>query len=80
MFESFRCFVSDDEVLDSVTSWILDTGNTRSRVSQYLKTVDIYWHMKLLLGHVLVDRKDDKNEICSNLMKFRLNFGSTTTK
>jgi hypothetical protein len=37
-----RLFASYDEVLDSVSLWILDTDNTRSRVSQYLKIVEIY--------------------------------------
>jgi len=40
-------FISNNEVFDSINSWISDTKNTRSHVSLYRKNVDIYCHMKL---------------------------------
>jgi hypothetical protein len=59
-------------VLQSTSLCVLDTGNTRTRVYQYMKTIDIYWHMKVLMGHVLVERHEAKQEILSQLDDIQL--------
>jgi hypothetical protein len=28
-----------------------------------MRTIELYWHMKLLLGRAMMDRKDEKKEI-----------------
>jgi hypothetical protein len=56
-----RRFVSDDEVLKYISSWIIDIGNFSSRVTQYFKTMVIYWKMKLLLEQYLKECKEEKN-------------------
>jgi hypothetical protein len=32
-----------------------------------MRTIELYWHMKLLLGRAMMDRKDDKEEILLQL-------------
>jgi hypothetical protein len=64
-------FVSDEEVQEKTQSWIPNTGNTRSHVSHYMRTIELYWHMKLLLGRAMMDRKDDKEETLLQLNKIQ---------
>jgi len=35
-------FITDEEVLQAMSSWILDLGTIEARNSQYLNTIDIY--------------------------------------
>jgi hypothetical protein len=37
-----RRFILDDEVIETTSSWVPDTGTFRGQTSQYLKIVDIY--------------------------------------
>jgi len=36
-----------------MVKWIPDTGSSLSRETTYTRTIDLYWHMKSLLGKVM---------------------------
>jgi hypothetical protein len=67
-----RKFISDDEVKETTNSWVPDTGFVRGRSSQYLKTVDIYWHLKTLMGRVLLDHHEARQEVLLQLDDMQL--------
>ena len=46
------------EECKKVEEWILDPGHTVGRVSQYEKTMVVYWLMKNLVGWIEWDRKN----------------------
>jgi hypothetical protein len=48
-------FISVDEVKETTRSWVPDIGSVHGRFTQYLKTVDIYSHLKTLLGRFLLE-------------------------
>jgi hypothetical protein len=45
----------------------LDLGTTQARESQYLNTIDIYWHIKMLMGHFLIEQHEAHQEILLQL-------------
>lgn len=49
------------EVVDSTIQWILDVGTTWARETRYWKTVELYWHIKNLLGQMLQIREEAQN-------------------
>jgi hypothetical protein len=53
-----RRFNPDNEVRETTRSWFPDTGTFQGWTSQYLKTMDIYWHLKTLMGRVLLDHHE----------------------
>jgi hypothetical protein len=62
-----RRFIPDDEVRETTSSWVPDTGTFRGWTSQYLKTMDIYWHLKTLMGQVLLDHHEARQEVLLQL-------------
>jgi hypothetical protein len=77
--ESSR-FVSDEEVQEKTHSWIPNTGNIRSHISHYLRTIELYWHMKLLLGRALMEKKMTRKKLCFSWMRYMLICGSRTSR
>jgi hypothetical protein len=53
----------DKEVDEATTSWVSYVGNTRARETKYWKTIELYWHIKTLLGQMLQMREDTQNTI-----------------
>lgn len=49
--------LSDTKVLAELENWVPNTGHTQARFNQYMHTIDLYWHMKFLLGRILIDRQ-----------------------
>jgi hypothetical protein len=62
-----RHFVFDEEVVNNTHSYISYPGTTQSRESQYLNTFDIYYHIKMLMGKVLVESHRAHQEILIQL-------------
>jgi hypothetical protein len=58
-----RHFIVDKEVHENICSWIPDLVSSRAMVSQYYKTIDLYWHIKALMGKVMVERNEAHKEI-----------------
>lgn len=56
-------FILHQHVEKDTRNWIPDTGNTRSRQTRYIQTIDLYWHIKTLLGHVLVEHSKSQTEL-----------------
>lgn len=50
-----------------LTDWIPDTGSSKSQKTNYYHTIDLYWHVKALLGKVMADRQAGNNEISLRL-------------
>jgi hypothetical protein len=50
-----RTLVNKVEVDEEFTRWILDIGTSRSNETKYHKTIDLYWHVKTLLGRIIVE-------------------------
>lgn len=48
-------YVSNSGVLVSISNWILSFGTERGHHNQYLLNVDIYQHLKGLLGKLLFE-------------------------
>jgi hypothetical protein len=65
-------FISNEEVKDNVWSWVLDLGSMRARESQYFITIDLYWHLKFLMGKVLVEKHESHKEIILQLDNVQL--------
>jgi hypothetical protein len=62
-----RHFIDDEVVNENICPWIPNTGSSRARESQYYKTIDLYWHMKTLMGKVLVEHNEAHQEILLHL-------------
>lgn len=62
-----RHFIEDEAVNENICPWIPDTLSSRTRESQYFKTVDLYWHLKTLMGKVLVERNEAHQRILLQL-------------
>lgn len=56
-----RTMTTGQEVVDSTIRWILDVGTTWARETRYWKTVELYWHIKNLLGQMLQIREEAQN-------------------
>jgi hypothetical protein len=65
-------FISDNEVKESTSLWVPNTGSFRGRSSQYLKTVDIYWHLKTLMGRVMLDHYEARQKVLLQLNEAQL--------
>jgi hypothetical protein len=64
----------DWEVDAEICDWVPDMGASRARDREYLKTVDLYWHIKTFLGIILLDN-DDEHEAMQeqmNEMQFQI--------
>jgi len=47
----------DNEVDVEMIAWISDTRSSKSKETKYYKTINLYWHMKSLLGRDLTDKQ-----------------------
>jgi len=54
---------TDLEVADTTIRWIPDVGTTHARETKYWKTMEIYWHVKILFGQTLQISKKAQNMI-----------------
>lgn len=55
--------ILDSKVLEGIVAWIPHTSNTRGQQNHYLHTVNLYWHIKLLLGKMLVDKREAQDNL-----------------
>lgn len=53
-----------------IRNWVLDNGISREREPKYLKTVDLYWHIKTFMGKMLLD-SEENGEILEQLVEVR---------
>jgi hypothetical protein len=60
------------EVHVEVRDWVSDVGSSRACHTKYLRTVDLYYHLKMLLGKVLQDREDAHDIILLQLDEVHL--------
>jgi len=51
--------ISDEEVRKEFEGLLPDPGYPRGRVALYLKTLDIAWQPKIIMGKALVERGED---------------------
>jgi len=65
-------FVLDDKVKEMTNSWVPNNGSVRGWSSQYLKTMDIYWHLKTMMGRVLLDHHEAHQEVLVQLDEVQL--------
>lgn len=57
--------------MESIASWALDTGNSRGCQNHYLLTMDLYWHVRLLLGKIIMDRRQTQVNLMHRLDEHR---------
>jgi hypothetical protein len=62
-----RKFIPDEEVSQTTNPWVPDTGTIQGWLSHYLKTINIYWHLKTLMGRVLLDHHEARQEVLMQL-------------
>jgi hypothetical protein len=55
----------EQEVEEATIHWVLDVGTSRERDTKYWKTVELYWHIKNLLGQMLQTREEAQNTMQS---------------
>lgn len=46
-------------------------GNSLALDTKFLKAIDLYWHIKMFLGKILLDNEEDKEEIMEQLVEVR---------
>jgi hypothetical protein len=56
-----RTMNKEHEVAVVTICWIPDVGTTRARDTKYWKTIELYWHIKNLLGQILQTREEAQN-------------------
>lgn len=44
-------------------------GNSLALDTKFLKAIDLYWHIKMFLGKILLDNEEDKEEIMEQLVE-----------
>jgi hypothetical protein len=44
-------------------------GTSSARDTKFLKTVDLYWHIKTFLGKITLDNEEDNEEIMKQIVK-----------
>lgn len=52
---SHKLYISNTKFLTEMESWISNTRHTCRRFNLYIHIIDLYWHMKFLLGRTLLD-------------------------
>jgi hypothetical protein len=67
-----KCFISDEEVNEDVCAWIPDLGSSWAKESKYYRTNDLYWHMEMLMGRVLIERNEAHQEVVLELDDLQL--------
>jgi hypothetical protein len=75
-----RALVNEEEVDEEFTHWILDTGTSHSRETKYHRTIDLYWHVKTLLGKVMTERSTAFNEILLQMEYLQLQIRAVDQK
>lgn len=58
-----QILVQNEEIDAELSPWIPDTGTSHSKETKYHRTIDLYWHMKTLLGKVMTERNTTYSEI-----------------
>lgn len=53
-------------------SWILDAGSSRAQDIKYWKTVDLYWHIKTIVGKMMEDMDEAHKDILLQLNEVML--------
>lgn len=46
----------ENDIVDQELGWIPDTDTDYTWDTKYFRTIDLYWHMKSLLGQALFER------------------------
>lgn len=64
--------LTDTEVNSKVVDQMPNTFHTRGKFNQHMYTIDIYQHMKAILGRVLLDINEAKEEILIMLDELQL--------
>lgn len=67
-----RNMTLDNEIDAVMVARIPNTGSSRSRDTKYNRTIDLYWHMKGLLGRALKDKQAAQNELYMQLEYIQL--------
>jgi hypothetical protein len=48
--------------VEQEVDWIIDTGTTRTQETLYHKTLEMAWHIKMLIGKVKADNDETRVE------------------
>jgi hypothetical protein len=59
--------VHDWEVYVEIGNSDPDMGSSHARDTKFLKTIDLYWHIKTFMGKIMLDSEEDKEEIMEQL-------------
>jgi hypothetical protein len=57
---------------EAIINWVSDIGSLRGHKTKYWKMVELYWHLKVLLGQMLQNKEDTHNTIQLQLDEFHL--------
>lgn len=57
----------DGDMDRDMQSWVPEIGSARTQDTKYYKLIDLYRHMKTLMGHALIERNQAHNEILLQL-------------
>ena len=55
--------IYDEEFQKELEDLLTDPGYSWGRVSQHLKTLDLAWNQKYLMGNALIEQGEDHKEI-----------------
>jgi len=59
--------ISYDQIDEEVQPWVPNTRRNRGKDSKYTKTLDLYWHYKVLVGKVLEEHNARNKAILHNM-------------
>jgi hypothetical protein len=58
-----RSITPNWEVEETITNWFLDVVHSRGWETKNWKTVELYWHLKTLIGQILQAKEGAQDNI-----------------
>ena len=52
-----------EEIETKMGPCVLDACTSHSRDTKYFKTMTLHWQVKLLMGKIFLDNKEERNEL-----------------